>query len=267
MADFYAGTALAGPGTVSTTNERNALLGPITWYLLKGIILKSSASDAGNTPTTECRHGLLLGKVAADGFYEHYQPNVATGQEVAEGFLFQSRSTIDTDGNAVNRTAQMVVAGWVRASDLLLLDQQARAQMFGRFIFDDLPVGNSSGWQRVIAKAEAYTVTVTDNNTTFTNLGATAKVVFTLPAIAKGLRYRFYSEDNDGLQILAATADTLVVHNDVAADSVEVATTGRNIGAGFEIIANSDATKWLVIPYTWNIADDGSTTSKAAIST
>lgn len=267
MADFFAGNALPGPGAVASTSERNALLGPITWYLLKGIELKSTASDAGNSPTTQLRHGLLLGAITATGLFEHYQPDVATGPQLCQGFLWEPRNMLDTDGTATARIGQMVIAGYVRAGDILLLDQQARAQLFGRFIFDDDLVGNSAGWKQVIAKATDYTVTAADNNTIFTNLGAAALVTFTLPTIAKGLRYRFYSEDNDGIKITAAVADTLVVHNDAAADTVAFSTTGRNIGAGFEIFANSTGAAWLVFPFIWNIADDGSTTSKATVTT
>jgi hypothetical protein len=267
MSDFYAAQAMPGPGAVSTTTERNALLGPITWYLLKGVVVKSTASDAGNTPTTELRHGLLMAKLDADGLYEHYQPNATTGAAVVQGFLFTPARTIDTDGTSVNRPNQIVIAGYAQASQLLLLDQQARAQMFGRFIFDDDLPGNSSGWRQVVAKVADYTVLVADNNTIFTNAATAALVTFTLPVIAKGLRYRFYCEDNDGIKIVSATTDTLVVFNDIAADSVAFSTTGRCIGAAFEIFANADASKWLVFPFIWNAVDDGTTVSKATIVT
>lgn len=246
MADFFAGQAMPGPGAASTTNERSALLGPITWYLLKGIVLKSTASDAGNTPTTELRHGLLLGKVTADGFYEHYQPNATTGVGVAEGFLWEARRSIDSDGTTVNRPAQMVIAGYVAASQLLLLDQQARGQMFGRFIFDDALNGNSCGWQQVVAKTADYTVVAGDNNTIFTTQGAAGAVNFTLPTIAKGLRYRFFNEAAQTMTITSAVADTLVVFNDLAADSIAFSTAAELIGGSVEVFANANATKWLV---------------------
>lgn len=246
MADFYPSSAMPGPSAVSTTNERSALLGPITWYLLKGIVVDSSASDATNSPTTELRHGLLLGKVTSTGRYQHYQPDGTTGVQLCEGFLWEARRTIDSEGNSVNRPAQMVIAGYVKADQLLLLDQQARGQMFGRFIFDDSLLGNSCGWRQVIAKTADYTVTTTDNNTIFTNKGAAGAVNFTLPTIAKGLRYRFFVEADQNVTVTAATADTLVVFNDAAADSIAFSTANEKVGGCIEVFSNSDASKWLV---------------------
>lgn len=260
---------LPGMGTAVLSTEASFLWGADTWYLTKSILLISTCVDATNTPTTDLRPGLVLGQITATpALHTAYSPVATDGSQIAAGVLFSGMRMLNAvSGSVENKQAVMVVAGPVKGANLTGLDQFARSHMFGRFIFDDLLVGNPSGWLDVVAKATDYTVVAADNNRIFTNLGAAALVTFTLPAIAKGLRYRFYSEDNDGIKITAATADTLVVHNDVAADTVAFSTTGRNIGAAFEIFANSDATKWLVFPFVWNIADDGSTTSKATITT
>lgn len=268
MADQYAYSGMPGPSDVAITQERAFVLGPITWYLLKGIVINgTTATDAGNTPTTELRVGLLMSKITATGLHTNYAPDATDGSQIVEGVLWESRRTIDSDGVTVNRPGQIVIAGYVRASDLILLDQQARSQMSNRFIFDDDLGGSGTGVSAVIAKTADYVVTAADNNAIFTNRGATALVNFTLPTIAKGLRFRFYCEDNDGIKITSVVADTLVTHNDDAADSVAFSTTARCIGAGFEVVANDNASKWLVFPFVWNVADDGSTTSKATIVT
>lgn len=268
MADFFSYSAPAGTGTDSVSTERQIMWGPNPWFVLKQARIVNTATDVGNTPTTELRAGLLMGQLDATPFtFTNYAPNAVDGTEKVSGFLWESRKMTDSDGVAQDRDGQVCVAGPVKAGQLILLDQQARAQMYNRFIFDDDLTGNSAGWKRVVAKTADYTVLVADNNTIFTNLGTLALVTFTLPTIAKGLRYRFYSEDNDGIRVASAITDTLVVHNDVAADSIAFSTTGRNIGAAFEVFANSDASKWLVFPFVWNIADDGSTTSKATIVT
>ena len=261
-------TGVPGMGTAVESTENSFLWGPNTWYLLKGIVVSSAAVDAGSSPTTDLRPGLVLGKVTSSGEYVAYSATATDGSEVAEGVLFQGIRTIDPlSGSASDRLAQMVVGGPVKGGSLYGIDQLARAQMHGRFIFDDDLVGNRFGWRQVVAKTSAYTVTAADRDTIFTNQGASAAVAFTLPTIAKGLKYLFYSEDNDGLSIVAATGDTLVCHNDAAADSIALSTTGRNIGGAMMVVANADATKWLVIPFIWNIADDGSTTTKFAITT
>jgi hypothetical protein len=249
-ADQFASTAVPGFSDATTTTERAFVLGPAGSYLLKGIMIKgSAASDAGNTPTTELRAGLLMGKRTADGFYAHYAPNATDGTQFAEGPLWLSRRTIDTDGNTVDRQGQIVISGYVKASQILLLDQQARAQMYHRFYFDDDLIGNSMGWRQVVAKTANYTVTAADNNTIFTNQGAAGAVTFTLPTIAKGLRYRFFGEAAQNVIVASVVTDTLVVFNDLAADSIALQTAGEIIGSGFEVIANADATKWLVFVF------------------
>jgi hypothetical protein len=250
VADYYGGTAMPGPSAVSITTERTALLGPITWYLLKGIVIKGSAtSDAGNTPTTELRHGLLLGQRNADGYHAHYNPVGTDGTQLCQGFLFEPRRTIDSDGLTVDRPAQMVIAGYVDSTFLSLLDEQARRQMNPRFLFDDRLVGPVGGYSQTLAKTANYTVVAaTDNNTHFTTTGAAGAVTFTLPAVSKGARFRFTNTAGQNMTV-AGPAGTLVTFNNVAATSVTLSTAGQLIGGTIEIVANDDGTKWLVIPH------------------
>lgn len=248
MADLFAGTALPGPGAVSITQERMALLGPITWYLLKGIVINgSAATDAGNTPTTELRHGLLMGQRTSDDFFAHYQPNGTDGTQNCQGFLWEARTTIDSDGNTVNRSAQLVIAAYVRTSQLLLLDEQARRQMQGRFIFDDRLCGVIGGYRQTLAKTADYAVVGgTDNDTHFTTTGAAGAVNFTLPAVAKGNRFRFTNTVGQNMTI-TAPAGKLVALNNAAATSVAFSTAGQLIGGSMEIVADETGTKWLAL--------------------
>lgn len=250
MADLFGATALPGPGAVSITNERMALLGPITWYLLKGIVIKgSAASDAGNTPTTELRHGLLMGKRTSDGFYANYSGTATDGTGIAEGCLWEGRSTIDSDGNTVNRTGELVIAAYVRASDLIGLDELARRQMQGRFIFDDRACSVIGGFRQTVAKTANYTVVAgTDNDTVFTTTGATGEVDFTLPAVAIGNRFRFVNTVGQTMKVIAP-AGKLVTFNNAAATSVAFSTAGNLIGAVVDIIADEAGAKWIVLPY------------------
>lgn len=250
MADQFGYSGMPGPSPVSITNERTAILGPITWYLLKGIVIKGSATvDAGNIPTTELRHGLLLGQRTADGFHANYAPNAVDGTQVVQGFLYEPRRTIDDDGLTVDRPAQMVIAGYVKANQLLLLDEQARAQMSGRFIFDDRLQGSSPDFLTTVAKTAAYTVVAgQDNGTHFTTTGAVGAVPFTLPAPAKGNRFRF---TNTVAQTMSVTgpAGSLITFNNAAATSVTFSTAGQLIGATVEIVPDDTGTKWIVLPH------------------
>lgn len=251
MADFYPYSALPGMSTDSVTVERWPLWYGATWYLLKGVQIDSAAVDATNTPVTELRPGLLMGIVTATGRATHYQPNAVDGSQCVAGILYQSRKMIDTDGIAVTRIGQLIVTGPARSAMLLLLDEQARAQMAGRFIFDDRLCYTGSDFFQTIPKTANYTVVSgTDSGTHFTTRGAGGAVTFTLPAVAlaKGNRFLFTNEVDQNMTI-AAPAGTLVTFNNAAATSVSVSTAGQKIGATFEVIGNDNSSKWIAIPH------------------
>lgn len=101
---------------------------------------------------------------------------------------------------------------------------------------------------RVQAKATSYTVVYgTDpSGTIFTNRGASGAVTFTLPAAAqarKGVFYRFVGIADQNIVVAAATADTLVVINDLEADSLAIQTSSVKIGAEIEVFC--DGTNWI----------------------
>lgn len=249
MSDFFGYSAPAGVTDADVTNERWALWAGATWYLLKGVRIDSGASDAGNSPTNELRHGLLMGIVSSNSSKAtNYAPNATNGSEIVSGFLWEPRNMKDTSGNAVDRDGQLCVMGPVKNGQLLLLDSQARAQMYGRFLFDDDLSGNSMGWKRTVAKTASYSVLVSDNNTIFTNTGAAGAVTFTLPAAAKGLRYRFFGTANQNLLVTGAAANLLVAANNATATTVALQTANLKIGSGFEVVADDTGLLWLVMP-------------------
>lgn len=280
-------TRLGGWGNPGVGTAREVYESEILWgsdqcrnaALWQSVVISGAARDAGNTPTTILRPGLVLGKLTSGGKLMEFNWDLTDGSEKFFGVLDTELKATDYDANNADRVFRVLTnRAPVKASKLLIEGAAfvghagefiARRQMVtAGFIFDDDPAGFLAGQQmRTVAKAADYTVATTDNGTMFTNAGASAKIVFTLPAIQAGLEYTFYSEDNDGLRITAATADTIVCHNDTAADSIDLATTGRNIGGVLRIRANADGTRWLAIPNIWNIADDGSTTTKFAINT
>lgn len=250
MADLFGYSAMPGPGPVTITNERSAILGPITWYLLKGgVINGSAASDAGNTPTTELRHGLLMGQRSSDGMLANYSGNATDGSGVVAGFLWEPRTTIDNDGLTVNRPCQIVIAAYARASQLVGLDEQARRQMQGRFTLDDRQSGPIGGYLQTVAKTANYTVVNgQDNDTHFTTTGAAGEVDFTLSAPAKGNRFRFSNTVGQTMKVIAP-AGKLVTFNNNAATSITFSTAGNLIGASVEIVADDTGSKWIALPY------------------
>lgn len=107
--------------------------------------------------------------------------------------------------------------------------------------------GMSRGvYEQIEAKTADYQVKKDDLGKLFTNRGATAAVNFTLPKKAEllaGWNCRFFVVADYGVTVTAGDADTLVVFNDAAADSIAFSTTSEIIGAGVEVIY--DGTGWL----------------------
>lgn len=238
---------LPGMGTDLLTTEREILWGPIQTWQIVGIKIAAAARDAGNDPTTILRRGLVVGRVTSSGEYRQYLPTNTDGSQVPIGFLFRDVNVLDNDGGATTKLGAMVIGGLAKTSQLIGFDDEVRRTLNNRFIFDDRLIGSPGDYPVVIARTADLTLTVADNNTLFTNQGATGAVNFTLPACAVGLRYRFLCEANQNLTV-TAPAGTLVAFNNAAATSVALSTANQRIGGSFEVVANADGTKWLVVP-------------------
>lgn len=217
--------------------------------LIVGALLDGTARDSGNTPSTVLRPGLVLGQISASGTWRDFGDNNTDGSDQASGVLLSSFRMTDLDNNNVQRFVWVLVGGPVKVTKLLGFTEQARAQMAGRFIFDDrgyLP--NLSGLVRYAAKTANYTVLATDVNTVFTNTGAGGAVTFTLPAtIVKGFRAIFFATADQNL-LVTAPAGKLVAFNNAAATTFALQTAGNRIGSGVEIVADDAAAKYLAWP-------------------
>jgi hypothetical protein len=98
----------------------------------------------------------------------------------------------------------------------------------------------------VVAKTADYTVLATESGTIFTTLGNAADIEFTLPTAATGLNDMFVNYVNYVLLITAGPADTVVAHNNAAADGVSATQDTEQIGCGFKMIC--DGTYWYALP-------------------
>lgn len=96
--------------------------------------------------------------------------------------------------------------------------------------------GMSARAPKMIAKVADYTCTLADSGSVFHTTGATAAVNFTLPAISDGpFRFLFINGADQNMTVTAATADTAVSMNDLAADSVAFSTSSEKIGGAIEV--------------------------------
>ena len=99
----------------------------------------------------------------------------------------------------------------------------------------------------VVVKAGAYTLLTSDSGSVFSNEGAGALAVYTLPPARKGLKYTFVVQDVDGIQINVPAGDT--VRSNGGVTTAGGATTSTVIGDTVTIVA-INATEWMAIAQT-----------------
>lgn len=128
------------------------------------------------------------------------------------------------------------------ASDYLLIDASAN-QISTQ---GDMYLLLNDARHNLVAKTSNYTVAATDSATVFTNEGASGAVTFTLPATgSEGLVYEFMVVADQTVTI-DGPADTLIIFNDAAADSVSFSTSGEKIGNHVRAVATDSGSKWFL---------------------
>lgn len=253
------GFGLPGMGTLDQTAHRELFWGGDGGkglILYRNAVIAGETRDAGNTPTTVLRPGLLLGLVTASGEYEEFDGDASDGSQNVAGVLETELKATDFDANNADRVCRIAVRGPVRTSQLLIQgsafdghadEYLARRQMVAAgFQFDDDPFGYKAGAPRTVHKITDYTVVADDNGTTFT-LG-TADGTFTLPSVQPGLEFEFVNTADFELVVASADGDDMIVGNDAAADSVTFTTAGEQIGARVKVrgVYVNGTAKWLV---------------------
>ena len=109
-------------------------------------------------------------------------------------------------------------------------------------------ISNIAYYPRMVAKTASYTVLRTESGTVFHTTGATAAIVFTLPAISTGpWWFEFFNGADQSMTVTSATADTIVTYNDLAADNVAFSTSSEKIGG--HTIAWTDGTTLFVVAH------------------
>jgi hypothetical protein len=241
MTDSYGITP--GLTTSRETYEAEFRWGSGFQGIFSNALISGSAVDVGNTPTFELRPGLLLGQQIATGKYLAYTPGATDGTEVASGVLIEGLRMLDFSNIPTDRFYAVLVGGPVQAAKLLGLDLNARQQM-DKFIFDDIfniPGNHWFPWKRFQTKTANYTLLPTDNFTRIDNTGAGGEVDIVLPPIANGYYFGAYCMANQVLKFISNEGNNLV-----GTTATQSQVSGTAIGAGFEVYANPQGTKWMV---------------------
>ena len=248
MSSFPRAGAAPSINAAVETTEKAIYWGGDHQQIIQNRHLKSTAVDAGNSPTSMLRPGLILGQITATGLWVEYNVDGTDGTEVARAILLDGINMLSGDGTAEARHPRVLLGGNVVASQLLLLDDAARRTLGSAFNFDDDEV-NRAGY---LGGAKATTNLVTDKTVLAAESGTlfictTADCTATLPTIAAGLIYEFVMCADFELVVVSAAGDDLIVGHDLSADSITFTTAGQQIGARVRVEAVHVGTtlKWL----------------------
>lgn len=118
------------PGITSKTEYTTSEILRSNHKITKAVKISSAAVDAGNTPTTTLRKGLVLGIVTASGEYAQYDDGAGDGTEVAAAILLDNVNMLDDTGVAEDKEQiEVLLHGIVDESALIGIDANGKADL------------------------------------------------------------------------------------------------------------------------------------------
>lgn len=108
-------------------------------------------------------------------------------------------------------------------------------------------ISNMAWTPATIQLTGARTLKASESGAFIHNVGMTAAVTLTLPAISDGPFYfKILQGAGYAITVTSATADTIITFNDAAADSVTFSTSSEILGGHYEVYC--DGTSLFVLP-------------------
>lgn len=229
------------------TQEGAVTFGPIEYNraFLTPSFVSGAARDAGNTPTTILRPGLILGQILASQLLKEWDPAATDGSEKIFGILAWATDTQFAGSNENKWLSWVLTGGLLKANSILIPGNSSagltgnsanyvRALLSGRFQLDlnyahSVAPSGFGGWANVRHRTSSLTLTADDNNTLFTNKGASGSITFTLPAVAssQGLRFGFAGMAAQDIVITSPTSTTLLGDGTLGTSLTMAGGTGR----------------------------------------
>ena len=242
----------------------------------KGLVLEQNGNyrgemrDAGNTPTTVIRAGLLMAKLTSTGELEEWVSTATDGTQDIFGVTPYELRAQDFDATDQDRVAGIIVRAPFKASQLLIQGAAfvGHADEFlarhtlhgGGSVLDDDPQGHLAGasWrQKIQLGATTVTLTTADNYTSFRVHSVATN--FVLPAVKAGLKFRFLMGEDFEISISSAITTNFLHGGDVTQSGVTFTQAGEQIGAHVEVecmnidVAGTNTLTWvptlLTVPF------------------
>lgn len=251
------------PGISDTyqTLSKDILWGRMELAVYTPGLISGAIRDSGNTLTTLIRPGMLLGQITATKKLIAWTPTAVDGSENLFGILPMDLNAQILAANA-DTWVPVLVRGCVKAASLIIggnasygiasdtYEWAARNQLSKNFMLDDkMQLPGGSRYRKIVSVTADTTVTSADHGTLFVTAGSGA-INFTLPVMTHGFEVGFYNAVDQNITLTSNPADTLVVYNDIAADSVALSTSSEKIGGSFDVFGLSSG-KALVKPCLW----------------
>ncbi len=256
----------AGPGIgarESSITEKAVVWGGVDFIRdVNNLLIDSTAVDAANSPVTELRAGLLLGKKTSDSMLYEWDAEAVDGTELVYGVLYRGISMLNASGVVEDKTGHVLLHDMgLIVADLLIKgtaftshadEHLARRQLAARgFRLDDDIHGGGRSLGTPIANlnitAATLTPTTAQNGYRFL-LSNAASTTVTLPTLEPGLVYDFLRIGDEEMIIASAAGGDVIAGNDLAANSITFTTAGEHIGANVRVesIRYGTTLKWLV---------------------
>ena len=255
---------MPGVDAAQTTREYDITWGgtrnQIEILQAQGVHYSSVMLDAGSTPTTDIRAGLILGKNSTSGELEEWDADAVDGTQDLFGVNPEEFSVLDAFGTKVDKFApSAIVKAPLRTSSLLIqgtlitshVDEflARRALQSMGCTLDDDPQGFLAGTATRFATVTGTTDTLTESQNGYVlDYSNAASVTVTLPTIHPGLEYTLIRSGNEEFVITSAAGDDMIQGNDLAGDSITWTTTNEHWGAAARVrgIYLAGTPKWLV---------------------
>jgi hypothetical protein len=256
------GFAKPGQGAGVFTTEREIVAQGFEQNraLFKSAIISGATRDAGNSPTTVLRPGLLLGRLDSGSEYEEWDADAADGTQNIGAILWKELRAQDFDATNTDRAFTVLVGGTPMIAANLLIQGAAfighadeflaRRQLRNAgFWLDDDPFGYLAGMGGRVSHETATTDTLTASQNGMTLFyNNAASVTVTLPAIKPGLEFELVRVGDEEMVVVSAEGDNVIVGNDLSADGMTVTTASEHLGARFRVrsVYVSTTLKWLI---------------------
>lgn len=224
-------------------------------------ILKANATTPGNILEAQNSSGSVLASISSNGRGTFDNVVAANGVRVdgsGNGFYFDSRGFMLAPSSGVFKFTDATDADFGRlqlggTTSSYPAIKRSTTTILAVLADDSGPAVLRSS---VLVTAQASTpkvVAATDTQTVYTNEGASAIIVFTLPTAAAGLTYTFYVQDADGIRVTANTGDVINING--VASSTAGYCQSTSVGSSVTLTA-INATDWVAtsVVGTWTLA-------------